>query len=413
MFTTYRLELPDPVTLNKLQIPVFTHMFLQQVSAHKVQVDPIQGKRISITYLSAYPREQIEQEVDAFLERFTRKPNEHPAASEEAREHTLDVVELNEPPLESLCSCCKPSNLMNISDDLVEQGWLTLLKNQELAYHRPIIRLLEYFDQSYVDYVGRKIGDCQERQYSVLLPTAFAEKMNYFHSAPMHLLLATHLSHDQEKMLSFAEDVSRSNGRLPEDSGQYLEAPPYVLQSAPCYKVYLEMEDRVLEDNTAFVLKGQSFRNEGKRVYLLERLLNFTMREFVFLGTPDYVTRMRDLTLQWTMEWMETVGLKGECALANDPFFLPAKVKQNFKVPKHVKYEVRADIPYKNDTISIASYDTHGDFFAKTFNFRLRDNTETWSGCIGLGLERVVWSFLQQYGLDHDNWPEAIPESAQ
>ncbi|MFD2875943.1 hypothetical protein ACFTAO_08205 [Paenibacillus rhizoplanae] len=66
MFTTYRLELPDPVTLNKLQIPVFTHMFLQQVSAHKVQVDPIQGKRISITYLSAYPREQIEQEVAGF-----------------------------------------------------------------------------------------------------------------------------------------------------------------------------------------------------------------------------------------------------------------------------------------------------------------------------------------------------------
>lgn len=56
---------------------------------------------------------------------------------------------------------------------------------------------------------------------------------------------------------------------------------------------------------------------------------------------------------------------EGECALANDPFFLPGKVKQNFKVPKHVKYEVRADIPYKNDTISIASYDTHGDFLQR------------------------------------------------
>lgn len=413
MFTTYRLELPEPVTLNKLQIPVFTHMFLQNVSAHKVQVDPIQGKRISVTYLSAYPREQIEQEVAGFLERFAPKHLEDSLSSDEVQEPALNVVELPEPPLEHLCSCCKPGNDLNISDGLLEQGWLTLLKNQELAYHRPIIRLLEYFDQSYVDYVGRRIGDCQERQYSVLLPAAFAEKMNYFHSAPMHLLLATHLSHDHETMKSFATDVSVNNGKLPQDCGPYLETPPYILQSAPCYKVYMEMEDQMFEDNTAFVLKGQSFRNEGKRVYLLERLLNFTMREFVFLGTPEYVTRMRDLTLGWTIEWMEAVGLKGECVLANDPFFLPGKVKQNFKVPKHVKYEVRADIPYKNDTISIASYDTHGDFFAKTFNFRLRDNTETWSGCIGLGLERVVWSFLQQYGLDHDNWPEAIPESAQ
>lgn len=88
-------------------------------------------------------------------------------------------------------------------------------------------------------------------------------------------------------------------------------------------------------------------------------------------------------------------------------------MKQNFKVPKHVKYEVRADIPYKNDTISIASYDTHGDFFAKTFNFGLKDHSETWSGCIGLGLERVVWSFLQQYGLQSEHWPAAIPESVK
>lgn len=78
MFTTYRLELPDPVTLNKLQIPVFTHMFLQNVSAHKVQVDPIQGKRISVTYLSSYPREQIEREVAIFLERFTPSMMRHP-----------------------------------------------------------------------------------------------------------------------------------------------------------------------------------------------------------------------------------------------------------------------------------------------------------------------------------------------
>ncbi|MFD1908916.1 hypothetical protein ACFSQ7_40490 [Paenibacillus rhizoplanae] len=233
MFTTYRLELPDPVTLNKLQIPVFTHMFLQQVSAHKVQVDPIQGKRISITYLSAYPREQIEQEVAGFLERFAPKHLEDSLSSDEVQEPALNVVELPEPPLEHLCSCCKPGNDLNISDGLLEQGWLTLLKNQELAYHRPIIRLLEYFDQSYVDYVGRRIGDCQERQYSVLLPAAFAEKMNYFHSAPMHLLLATHLSHDHETMKSFATDVSVNNGKLPQDCGPYLETPPYILQSAP------------------------------------------------------------------------------------------------------------------------------------------------------------------------------------
>lgn len=396
MFKSYQFELEKP--LNELEIKRFSYLMLQHVSVHKVYVDQVEKNNVTVYYLQTKDINQIKKEIDTFIKQYWDAKEEIAVAEAEQNKSTDSYTHL--------CTCCNPPNSSNISAELLQRGWIKLLREQDMQFSEEIIRLLEMFDASYVKYIMKYLNNVTEVKYNTLIPKYYMEKLNYFQSAPKHLFFPTHLSNDSFE--EFADITGKNGGRLPDDVNRHLEAPNYVLQSAPCFKIYFSLEDQQLEHNRIFKVKGECYRNEGKKIYLLERLLNFSMREFVFIGTPEFVTEYREKILKWTIEWMEELGIKGHCAPANDPFFISEEARKNFRIPSNVKYEVKADIPYKDDSISIASFDTHGDYFSKTFNFNLKNSEETWSGCMGLGIERCAWSFLQQYGLNSDKWPENI-----
>ncbi|GKX31022.1 hypothetical protein SH1V18_35020 [Vallitalea longa] len=395
MFESYKFELKR--TLSNIEIKSFSYLLMQQTSVHKVYVDEVNSKNVTVYYLQNKDIDEIKKEIDDFLEQYFIS-NKEVAIALEGNIITNDYLDY--------CSTCKPKNNTNISIELLKRGWIKLLRGHDMQFSGELIRLLEYFDRSYVKYMMKHYDNVKEVKYSTLIPKYYMEKLNYFQSAPKHLFYPMTLNNDTTK--DFANSIQKNKGKLPNEFNNYLGTPKYVLQSAPCFKIYFSLQDQEIEDNLIYTVKGECYRNEGKKTYLLERLLNFSMREFVFLGEPNFVVENRENILKWTFEWMQELGIKGNCALANDPFFICDDARKNFEIPKNVKYEVKADIPYKNDSLSIASFDTHGNYFSKTFNFNINKSNKTWSGCMGLGIERCTWSFLQQYGLDNKQWPEII-----
>ncbi|WHX48534.1 hypothetical protein QNH46_21085 [Paenibacillus woosongensis] len=399
MFKKYQFELNS--SLNDLGIKRFCYQLLQHASVHKVYVDQVDHRKVTVHYLETKKIGEIRNEIDRFLTHHWYAKEQQSVANDYESVSNEEHFESND-----LCSCTFPVNDSDISAELLRTGWIKMIREQDLQFSVEIIRLLEWFDTSYVSYISERLHNVTEVKHNSLIPKYYMEKMNYFQSSPKHLFFPSHLNNDS--LDQFTAKTVSNNGKLPNDVNLHLDSPNYVLQSAPCFKIYFSLENQNLEHNQIYNIRGECYRNEGKRIYMMERLNQFSMREFIFIGTPEFVIEHKRKILQWTIDWMEKLGIKGHCAHANDPFFIDDQARNNFNIPSNIKVEVKAEIPYKQDSLSIASFDTHGDFFSKTFNFNMANQKETWSGCMGLGIERCVWSFLQQYGLNCELWPEAV-----
>ena len=399
MFNLYKFSLETP--LNDLDIKKFSYEAKQLKFISQIHVDPVDRMNVIIYYLKKTNLVEVKHKIDNFLFNWNNK-----SINKECESNKNNNAD-NASNLLELKTRGKNINKQNIATQLVDEGWIKLLKQQDLEFSKEMIQLLDFFDKSFVDYFSAHIVDYKAVKYSPLIPLYYIEKLKYLQTSPNHLMCASTIN--TEKTKDFVESIERLGGTLSSSACEHFNIPCNVLQTAPCLKIYFSLEDSELEKNQIYTVKGDCYRNEGKNIFLLERLLCFTQREFVFIGLKEFVEEHQKNALTWTIEWLDSLGIKACCRLANDPFFIKEEQHEDgYILPKNIKYEVCAYIPYKDDYISVASFDTHGNFFSKTFNFNLKGEKTVWSGCIGLGLERLVWSFLQQYGLDANKWPTVI-----
>ena len=103
------------------------------------------------------------------------------------------------------------------------------------------------------------------------------------------------------------------------------------------------------------------------------------------------------------------VGLAYRVESANDPFFIGEFRQQAlFQSAFQLKYEIRAQLPFSVSTLAVGSYNYHQDFFGRNLNITLPDGSPVHTGCVAFGLERIALAFLAQFGLDTEQWPEAV-----
>jgi seryl-tRNA synthetase len=72
-----------------------------------------------------------------------------------------------------------------------------------------------------------------------------------------------------------------------------------------------------------------------------------------------------------------------------------------------LKYELRLNVDQER-TIAAASFNFHENYFGEAFRIAHSDQTAIATGCVGFGLERLVYAFLCQYGLDESKWPGSV-----
>ena len=144
----------------------------------------------------------------------------------------------------------------------------------------------------------------------------------------------------------------------------------------------------------------------------LERLWNFTMREIIFVGTDEQTKNWLDEARAQIGVILEDLRLSYRIMTASDPFFVgsfrtQAQIQQTFEM----KFEIAVDLPYKQDTIAVGSYNRHGNFFGRALNIRLTNGFPVCTACFGMGFERLALAFVSQHGLDVKQWPATVREA--
>lgn len=269
-----------------------------------------------------------------------------------------------------------------------------------------LTRLIAVFEDYFME-LAAEFGALPQR-FPTLISAEKLGRVNYFRAFPHSLTFATHLREDLAVINDFAEHAAYETAGLnsPPQSFARIQA---LLSPAVCYHLYFALADKPLPGGQlAATAVGHCFRYESSNLNSLERMWDFSMREIIFVGPADFVLQNREAARRKVGAWLEKIGLAYLVESANDPFFVGEFRKQAaFQNAFQLKYEIRARLPFKNDTLAVGSYNYHQDFFGRNLKITLPDGKAAHTGCVAFGLERLAYAFVAQFGLEPANWPAA------
>ncbi|MBD2863678.1 hypothetical protein [Paenibacillus oceani] len=301
----------------------------------------------------------------------------------------------------------------DIIAELIESKAIKVLEPGLFIFREPFSSLLRFLDDTFVQRIANAFGAKQE-SYPAVIHLSTLDKTNHFTSFPEHLHFLNHLRDDLDVIESFSESVREAGGwkeDAPLDLNKTMPKPRFAMNPSTCYHCYEGLQGETLEgDGIVVTAVAKCHRYESKNHSDFGRLLDFSMREIIFVGKPEFVRENRlkavEYLKQLAVEW------EIDCIIenANDPFFTnDFQVKASFQRNQEMKYEMRLSIPYIGKTIACSSVNFASTAFGSAFDIKMGKRPAT-TGCVGFGLERWVFAFLAQFGLNEDGWPAAFRE---
>jgi hypothetical protein len=303
----------------------------------------------------------------------------------------------------------KPINSDPIYEKLMELEWIHEYEVGRISLDGPALRLFNFFEAEFVKLAD--IYDATPIKFPTLISVKTLKKADYFASFPHHITLATHLVEDIEGIKEFTEKEQNSEGDV--DFSGVVNKTEHVCSPAVCFHLYQALEDRTLEKVVAKTAVGSCFRYESTNMNTMARLWDFTMREIIFVGPTDEVDALRQSAMEPVMALVDNLGLKSHIETASDPFFVGNYAGQTFYQLSHkTKYELQLYLPHDGESsLAAGSFNWHQAFFGSKFNITAHDNTESGTACVAFGVERWVYAFISQYGIDQKNWPKYLLEN--
>lgn len=141
----------------------------------------------------------------------------------------------------------------------------------------------------------------------------------------------THLREDLDIIEAFSQSIRESGGwksDAPLDMNTTMPSPKFTMNPSTCYHCYEGLQNETLEGDGLIVSAiSKCHRFESRNHSDFGRLLDFSMREIIFVGKPEFVKEnrlraieyMKELAVEWNVDCM--------LEIANDPF-LPMIFKQ-------------------------------------------------------------------------------------
>ncbi|MFD8379997.1 hypothetical protein ACFV2X_15850 [Streptomyces sp. NPDC059679] len=297
-------------------------------------------------------------------------------------------------------------------DRLVREGSVSETGEGQVAIGEPLLSLFAYFDRAIRDILAQDFQACAYR-YPTLVKAEALATAGYFASFPQHLMFVTRLHNDIDVYRDFLE---RYGGGLDSAVLRSCANVDYCLPPTMCYHTFQQHSGRTLDGDRLHVVtsRGKSFRFEAGYATTLERLWDFTIREIVFMGARQQVIEARDRFMRKIFGFMEDLGLSGCCEVGNDPFFGGTDASEQIWSQRllELKYELRLDVA-PGRSIAVGSFNFHDDLFGRRFRIDHGTDGPVRSGCVGFGLERLVYAFLCQFDTDTAEWPATVREGVR
>lgn len=166
------------------------------------------------------------------------------------------------------------------------------------------------------------------------------------------------------------------------------------LLPAACYKVYMGLRGRRLDEPLVVGCMARCFRHEDK-VLDAYRALNFTMKEFVCLGNVRDAQRHIEDGFLHIDRLMDHLGIRFSCEVASDPFFDASGSLATLSRLSPTKRE----IVFQGH--AVASMNFHRNYFGDKFDIRIADQPVNTS-CVAFGIERWISMFKDVFKTPHD-----------
>lgn len=273
-------------------------------------------------------------------------------------------------------------------------------------YDAPFARLVRFLDNAVLTRFA-PVFRPQEEGYPNVIPVESLWKANHLSSFPEHLHFVTHLETDLDVLDRFAASArAETVPAVTMDAGSFASAK-LTHNPSTCYHCYARRTGQDIGRDTAVTAITRCHRFEGLNHREPGRLMEFTMREVIFLGTPDYARETRSQSLALVEALVRDWEIYGSLVTANDPFFssdFANKAAQQIRLA--MKYEYKALLP-PFGTISVLSSNLHGPTFSKAFSIT-QEGRPINTGCIGFGYERLALVILAQHGINPDRWPQKL-----
>lgn len=269
------------------------------------------------------------------------------------------------------------------------------------------LQIFTYFDRVFTE-IGLAFG-AEPVRVPTLIPTSTLARCDYFRSFPHMVTFATHLEEDSHLIEEFRSRHSKLDD-VDDDALKSMTRPEAGLSPAVCYHTYaLHANQVVAPEGIVYGVCGKCFRYEASNITDLRRLWDFTMREVVFIGSREWVLGERKRGVEMVSAFLDQHDIAAEIRTASDPFFLApdAVSKSYFQLSSDTKYEIAALLPDQS-RLAVGSLNYHSDFFGRAFDVQVEGAAAMHSVCIAFGLERWVYAFAMQHGLDAAKWPAVM-----
>ena len=201
---------------------------------------------------------------------------------------------------------------------LAEQESVIEICKGVYAYAGLFLKIMRYFDKKIAEFGYANFEGLKEHEYPVLYPVEKYAKGRYFETFPHFIMFQTVMNNDLDTLGRFAEQGVSDPAIFEE-----MKTPVNVLRHAACAPIYEILSGRTisLEKPEVYMVKGKCFRNEADNVFELARVNEFTMKEYVFIGTPEQCNDgIQSAKALWKF-WADTFGLNCKLDTANDSFF--------------------------------------------------------------------------------------------
>ncbi|NSZ19945.1 class-II aminoacyl-tRNA synthetase family protein [Agrobacterium vitis] len=161
------------------------------------------------------------------------------------------------------------------------------------------------------------------------------------------------------------------------------------LLPAACYKIYLERRNTTLASPIFVGCVAKCFRNEDKPLDEF-RALNFTMKEFVYLGSSEGAMEHLEASQQIISRLLQKLGIAFDIETATDPFFdtssSVARLAQISPTKREFVYQGHA----------VSSLNWHRNYFGEKFSILL-DGAPIETSCAAFGVDRWLAMFKEHF----------------
>ena len=252
--------------------------------------------------------------------------------------------------------------------------------------------------------IALKKYNATDQENPVFWPIDLYKKINYFSEFPQQILLVTGLKRSSKIYNDFSRTYLNKNKFQSIKIDNNFTNSHYGLQPAVCDNCYYALKNINKFKNNIYTTYNKVFRNEDSKVNSLDRLINFSVRDIMFVGTKKFVADTKNKLFEELKFFFLKTGLSFSIEIANDPFFVGKLNKNVFQHSHELKYEILTEIPFLKKKIAVGSINFHLDTFGRAFNIKNKKEF-IYSGCIGIGFERLMLALYSQHGTSLKKWP--------